>query len=363
MLKPVVFAFMFAVVGGICNNAVAQKPSFDCTKAQYEHEKAICSSSKLAALDLNLSEQYKSAQATAADPAKLKSDQVAWIKETRKCGADVACLERAYTQRIAELTPVPTSSPVAAVPVQQASTSMAAASSAAPSPVASESTQAASKPDEVKPAEQVANTPKASPKEDKAEAIWESTYLRIGGITVAVIACIVLAYWMIRKLITGAKNDQSPIYKRWWFWVIVFSTILSIIFIITSSIYGNPQRKLKLNDPAEVAREVGIAGVAKCFAVGLATSALYANNKNLASQHSLVKQNEILVNFFGSARKSLIKENPAIDQAFDSLLKQNTEYIRRIVASSGSQSLVKEISSCEAKVFRPDSCKPARGDC
>lgn len=79
------------------------KPSFDCAKASNKVEKMICGSPDLARLDLQLVDAYRKAIASSADQAKLKSEQIAWIKQSRAC-ADEACVAQAYRARIAELS-------------------------------------------------------------------------------------------------------------------------------------------------------------------------------------------------------------------------------------------------------------------
>ncbi len=79
------------------------KPSFDCAKASNKVEKMICSSSDLARLDLQLADAYRKANAKSSDAGKLKSEQIAWIKQSRAC-ADEGCVAQAYQARIAELS-------------------------------------------------------------------------------------------------------------------------------------------------------------------------------------------------------------------------------------------------------------------
>lgn len=79
------------------------KPSFDCAKASNKVEKMICGSPELARLDMQLVDAYRKANANSADQAKLKSEQIAWIKQSRAC-ADEACVAQAYRARIAELS-------------------------------------------------------------------------------------------------------------------------------------------------------------------------------------------------------------------------------------------------------------------
>jgi uncharacterized protein len=63
----------------------------------------VCASSDLARLDQQLSLAYGKARTAAADPAALKTAQLAWVKTLRQC-ADEACVAKAYRERTAELT-------------------------------------------------------------------------------------------------------------------------------------------------------------------------------------------------------------------------------------------------------------------
>ncbi len=83
--------------------APAQAASFDCAKAATVVEKTICGDAGLSRLDEALGESYAEALAQAADPAALKSEQRAWLRETRDACADVACLKAVYEVRIAVL--------------------------------------------------------------------------------------------------------------------------------------------------------------------------------------------------------------------------------------------------------------------
>ena len=65
----------------------AQGPAFDCTKAQGEVEKLLCSDPALAALDRKLDEIYQAATAKATgDMARqLRTEQRGWIKGRNDC--------------------------------------------------------------------------------------------------------------------------------------------------------------------------------------------------------------------------------------------------------------------------------------
>ena len=66
---------------------LAQKPTFDCAKAQGEVEELICSDPSLAALDQELAEAYRAALAKARDglDKQLKVEQRGWVKGRNEC--------------------------------------------------------------------------------------------------------------------------------------------------------------------------------------------------------------------------------------------------------------------------------------
>ena len=120
-------------VCGTCT--MANAASFDCAKASTPQEKTICATPSLSALDEKLAQTYKAAQATAAAPDQLKSEQRAWLKDTKGCNTNVECLERAYNARIAQLAPAaPPSTPPS--PAAQPAASEPAAAASAPAALA-----------------------------------------------------------------------------------------------------------------------------------------------------------------------------------------------------------------------------------
>lgn len=78
-----------AVVCALALPAVvsAEGPTFDCTKAEGEVEKLICSDASLATLDRKLDAVYKaaSAKATGKMLADLKAEQRGWVKGRNDC--------------------------------------------------------------------------------------------------------------------------------------------------------------------------------------------------------------------------------------------------------------------------------------
>lgn len=81
------------------------QPSFNCGKAVTPTEIAICSSARLAQLDLALSSLYSAARArlTSQDQQQLLSDQRSWLARRDACQADAVCLAEAMEARLSEL--------------------------------------------------------------------------------------------------------------------------------------------------------------------------------------------------------------------------------------------------------------------
>jgi uncharacterized protein len=81
-------------------------PSFGCDSAHTRTERLVCSNVATADLDFQLGQDYLATMAHAADPARLQRDQKAWLAQRNRC-TDTACLDKAYTERIAALKQVP----------------------------------------------------------------------------------------------------------------------------------------------------------------------------------------------------------------------------------------------------------------
>jgi|GEM_PF-6554062 len=81
------------------------RPSFDCAKARKPDEQAVCSDAALAAKDIRLSEvfgQYRAQLAPDAQKTLLRS-QAAWLTQRGQCGSHIACVGRAYDDRIRQI--------------------------------------------------------------------------------------------------------------------------------------------------------------------------------------------------------------------------------------------------------------------
>jgi uncharacterized protein len=101
---------MSALAGIVRSDPRAPAPSFDCAHAASPMEKSICADPALARLDRQVGEAYgrkRLSEADAKAKAVLLEGQRAFLTARDKsCGADRACLARAYRQRLAVLEPV-----------------------------------------------------------------------------------------------------------------------------------------------------------------------------------------------------------------------------------------------------------------
>jgi uncharacterized protein len=192
-----------------CN---ANAASFDCAKASTQQEKAVCANPTLSALDDKLAESYRNARAVSQDPAKLKSEQIEWIKEVRKCAVETSCIERLYTSRLSELNPQPvkpTMAPVAsAAPIDasapavevQASATQPSASAIAEAPAAPVESAVVPLPAPVALEEKVVSV------EPNASIFSNPDYQRYALIAFGGILTLIAAYFLFKYLISLAKR-------------------------------------------------------------------------------------------------------------------------------------------------------------
>lgn len=109
MLRPALLALGLLALP---TAAAAAAAGFPCSKAATPTEKAICADPALSALDGRLAATYRAAleRLSGASPeegaagAAVKADQRVWLRERDSCGADAACLRRAYDGRMAVLS-------------------------------------------------------------------------------------------------------------------------------------------------------------------------------------------------------------------------------------------------------------------
>ena len=83
----------------------AHAASYDCAKARAPDEKAICAYLPLNDKDVRMSVLYDINKRTLAMGGRgaMQDQQQQWLRDRRKCGANRACLTRAYDRRLDEL--------------------------------------------------------------------------------------------------------------------------------------------------------------------------------------------------------------------------------------------------------------------
>jgi uncharacterized protein len=76
--------------------------SFDCAKAEAADEKAVCADRQLNDEDVEMAVLYTQLKPLLGMGARgdMEDEQAAWLKRRAACGADRACLGKAYHDRI-----------------------------------------------------------------------------------------------------------------------------------------------------------------------------------------------------------------------------------------------------------------------
>ncbi len=79
--------------------------SFDCARAKAPDEKAICATRALNDADVKLTTLYQVDGHLMAMGARgdMQDAQRSWLKRRQACKGNVACLTKAYTDRLADL--------------------------------------------------------------------------------------------------------------------------------------------------------------------------------------------------------------------------------------------------------------------
>lgn len=98
-MKPL-FLFSLSLLWSVATHAA----SFDCTKAATDVERIICKNESLSELDSLLAKAYGVTLAKQRDPDAFKSQQRAWLRDTRDQCGDTSCLLKAYTSRLATIS-------------------------------------------------------------------------------------------------------------------------------------------------------------------------------------------------------------------------------------------------------------------
>ena len=83
----------------------AAAASFNCWQARAPDEQAICADRMLDNRDVEMSVRYEMVLRLVAmgQRGDLQDQQRVWLQRRRSCGANRACLMRAYDSRIADL--------------------------------------------------------------------------------------------------------------------------------------------------------------------------------------------------------------------------------------------------------------------
>jgi uncharacterized protein len=81
---------------------IANAASFDCKLAHGKVEPMICADSGISKLDEQLDAAYAQVRKASGDERAEKTMQLAWLRTRNTC-TELACLQRAYRSRLAEL--------------------------------------------------------------------------------------------------------------------------------------------------------------------------------------------------------------------------------------------------------------------
>ncbi|HWU12616.1 MAG TPA: hypothetical protein VN157_01265 [Caulobacter sp.] len=97
--------FPTALLLALAIPAAAHAASFDCGRARTPDEKAVCAFRPLNDKDVRMSALYEVNKRTLAMGGRgaLMDAQQQWLRDRRSCGANRACLTRAYDRRLGEL--------------------------------------------------------------------------------------------------------------------------------------------------------------------------------------------------------------------------------------------------------------------
>jgi len=82
--------------------------SFDCNTAKAADEKAICSNLTLNDKDVEMATTYRLLRGLFAMGVRgdMMDAQARWLNTRQQCGGDVACLNRAYDNRLQQLNAI-----------------------------------------------------------------------------------------------------------------------------------------------------------------------------------------------------------------------------------------------------------------
>ncbi|CAN5322242.1 hypothetical protein BH10PSE4_BH10PSE4_24670 [soil metagenome] len=104
-MRLVLTALALTLVAGAAVPSMASAASFNCAKARAADEKAICGNLALNDKDVRMSVLYDINRHTLAMGGRgaLEDAQRQWLRDRKTCGANRACLNRAYDRRLSDL--------------------------------------------------------------------------------------------------------------------------------------------------------------------------------------------------------------------------------------------------------------------
>jgi len=108
MIRRLMVQMMVTAAASAAFAASAAGQSFDCRRAVFPDERAICRSSQLSKLDGELAALFGRAirAVPSAQRAALTRRETEWVVARRHCGRDDGCIEQHYRDRMAALASV-----------------------------------------------------------------------------------------------------------------------------------------------------------------------------------------------------------------------------------------------------------------
>lgn len=105
-MRRICLALTFGAAAMLLPAAAASAAGFDCSKAASPDELAVCNNPQLSALDSEMTGlwyAYSRVPLLMGMSGNRHDDAEAFLARRRACGGDIACLTRAYDERIAVL--------------------------------------------------------------------------------------------------------------------------------------------------------------------------------------------------------------------------------------------------------------------
>ena len=199
-------AMALAVLAGPIG--ASAQASFDCRRATTPTEMSICEDPVLAGLDRQLNDTFRVVLGGSDNPDALRRAQGEWLSNIQSCGADERCIGKAYSDRMAELSPPPDSELVEtatneAPPILHSDAAPLNGALQAEQPYASDNPRA----------EEVSAPAQSAPQPDGDD----STALRGGAMILGLIVAGLIAIWATKALADYSINRFGwPMILNWW---------------------------------------------------------------------------------------------------------------------------------------------------